>query len=223
MVRSDDSFNPGFSEHMLQEIESLQDLEDLLQEETISYEPIGTAPPIPYRKSSTYCPNINQNTTLSIFLNVIRNDLRQMKVQKIEDPQVRDFREAVETLKKEDNLTIKAADKGGNIVVMDTEQYKQMCQTILNNNEWYRKVPLIKAEQDKEKYNQLIEAAYKKQIISQTTLKFLQVENPVLQTFYSIPKIHKSRTNPTGRPIVSGKRSLTEKATCYGFTILHTG
>lgn len=61
------------------------------------------------------------------------------------------FRAQQETLAnitRNDEIIIKPSDKGGNVVVMDKTQYIEMCNKILNNQEWYKLVP----------YDNLIEA-----------------------------------------------------------------
>ncbi|CAJ0962483.1 unnamed protein product [Ranitomeya imitator] len=42
-----------------------------------------------------------------------------------------------------------------------------------------------------------------------------QVKFPVIPTFYMLPKVHKSLSNPPGRPIVSGIEGLYEKSCIY--------
>lgn len=43
--------------------------------------------------------------------------------------------QAILQLQNNRDITIKMADKGGNVVVMDTENYRQMCLDILCNEE----------------------------------------------------------------------------------------
>lgn len=38
-------------------------------------------------------------------------------------------------------IIVKPADKGGNVVIMDRYHHVNMCDTILNNNEWYQQIP----------------------------------------------------------------------------------
>lgn len=47
---------------------------------------------------------------------------------------------ALKTLGSEENLIIKAADKGGGIVVMDTQKYLRMCQSLIEDKETYKEL-----------------------------------------------------------------------------------
>lgn len=46
-------------------------------------------------------------------------------------------------LQDNDDTTIKPADKGGNIVIMNKDHYKQMCMKILDNQKCYTKISPI--------------------------------------------------------------------------------
>lgn len=93
-----------------------------------------------------------------------------------------------------------------------------MCNRILKNTEWYRKVSqgkLVKAQQE------LIYQAFHQGTIPKSTWEFLKTEWPCIPTFYSLPKVHKNLTKPPGRPIISKCGSLTEKASILVDTHLH--
>lgn len=46
-------------------------------------------------------------------------------------------REAIKQLSEDRSIVIKEADKGGSVVIMDSEHYKTMAHDILNDNEYY--------------------------------------------------------------------------------------
>ncbi|KAM9319580.1 Fanconi anemia group B protein [Gastrophryne carolinensis] len=122
---------------------------------------------------------------------------------------------ALKELEKNSDLIFKQADKGGNIVLMTRTQYEQMCNKILDNKEWYKKLQMTKLLEDEVEYNHILNATREHNIITKQTWEFLQVDKPTTQTFYTLPKIHKSPKNPPGRPIVLGMGSLTSKASEY--------
>ena len=45
--------------------------------------------------------------------------------------------EAIKRLSEDRSIVIKEADKGGSVVVMDSEHYKTMAYSTLNDNEYY--------------------------------------------------------------------------------------
>ena len=52
----------------------------------------------------------------------------------------KDERLKLRYLSENRNLTIKAADKGGKIVIMDTADYIEHCELLLNDREFYEKL-----------------------------------------------------------------------------------
>lgn len=91
-------------------------------------------------------------------------------------------------------------------------EHAYMVWNILNNQEWYRRIPEIFLERMTKEYRNLITEAYLKGIIDKKTLEFLNIKTPKTPTLYALPKIHKSLIQPPGRPIVSGIGCLTESA-----------
>ena len=95
------------------------------------------------------------------------------------------------------NLTIKGADKGGKIVIMDTEDYIEHCKLLLNDRECYEKLDanptLIYAEEVKQKIDDMLKNNY----IRKEEYNYLaeNLENPRTPLFYGIPKINKLLTH----------------------------
>lgn len=110
------------------------------------------------------------------------------------------------------SITIKPADKGGNIVLMDNATYTSMCSKILMNKNWYSKIIRDIMDRFNQEYYSLIDSTYANKVINKTIWEYIITKFPVVLTFYSLPKIHKDRLNPTGRPIISGMESIGENA-----------
>lgn len=85
-----------------------------------------------------------------------------------------------------------------------------MCMKILNNTDWYRPIKLETITLFNEEFYILVDRALNNNIISNQLWKFIPTSFPVIPTFYSLPKIHKNKMDPPGRPIVSGNESITE-------------
>lgn len=51
--------------------------------------------------------------------------------------------------------------------------------------------------------------------ITADEFSYMFVEHPITPIFYALPKIHKSLTNPPGRPIVAGIGSVTERISSF--------
>lgn len=80
------------------------------------------------------------NSNAATFLRLINNDFEKLKIKTCKNKNL-DAQEikAHEQLSSNDQITIKPADKGGNIVILDNEDYTTMCNKILKNQEWYRR------------------------------------------------------------------------------------
>lgn len=116
------------------------------------------------------------------------------------------------SLQNNKELIIKSADKGGNLVVMDRSNYEQMCLHVLQNREWYKPISQTVIEAYYREYKNIITKAFANNLIDKPTLNFLNTQEPRVPTFYALHKVHKSLTNPPGRPIISGSGCLTENA-----------
>ena len=110
------------------------------------------------------------------------------------------------------NLTIKGADKGGKIVIMDTADYIEHCELLLNDREFYEKLDanptLIYTKEVKQKIDDMLKNNY----IMKQEYNYLaeNLEYPRTPLFYGLPKIHKIFDSfPPLWLIVSGFNSCT--------------
>lgn len=123
--------------------------------------------------------------------------------------------QALKKLRTYSHLTIKPADKGGCIVVMDNDKYKKICLDILNNPTWYKPISFEIMEQFMVDFYQLVDDAFHSGIINKNNWKFIRTPLPRLSTFYCLPKVHKPGPDLKGRPIISGSGNLTEGASKF--------
>ena len=121
-------------------------------------------------------------------------------------------------LHNNNNIVIKPAGKGSSIVIMNTSDYISEANRQLNNNDHYGILTEDPTHKFNTHINNLINQAWRLNIIDEPTYNNLQTKNPRIPTFYLLPKIHK-KDNP-GRPIVNGIGSVTEKISAYVDTFL---
>lgn len=119
-------------------------------------------------------------------------------------------RQALTSVTNQHQSTIKRSDKGGNIVVMNSDQYRTMCMKILSNKDWYKLIPRLLIEKFDKEFYSLVDSAYLYNTINKQTWDYIRASHSSISTFYSLPKIHKDKEHPPGRPIVSGRGGLTE-------------
>ncbi|UYV66881.1 hypothetical protein LAZ67_4003212 [Cordylochernes scorpioides] len=108
-------------------------------------------------------------------------------------------------LSKNKNITISRADKGGSVVILNTEDYINRMKTHLNNTEFFIKIEPQEASKSITAFKKSIHQLLKNLIIDQSLKKQI-LENPGTHPYiYGLPKIHKKNT-PL-RPIVAYNQS----------------
>lgn len=130
-------------------------------------------------------------------------------------------RKALVYLQKNVDIVIKPTEKGGNLVIMNRENYEQMCMIILLNREWYRPISKTVIHNYCMEYRNIIHKAFLDNIIDKQTWNYLNIKDPKIPTFYALPKVHTFLTNPPGRPNISGCGSLADNASSLVDSYLH--
>lgn len=92
--------------------------------------------------------------------------------------------QALKQLQTYTHLEIKQSDKGGNVVVMDVEYYKQLCLKILNNREWYKQISPLLIGNVNLQFNNILHEALQREVISMTIIEFLFTPHSKMATFY---------------------------------------
>ena len=91
-------------------------------------------------------------------------------------------------LQNNPDITIKPADKGGSIVIMNTVDYVKEAQRQLFNQDHYKTLD----KDPKIPYNRyiyhLIYQAWRMEIIDETTKENFKIKNPKIPSFYLLPK-----------------------------------
>lgn len=92
------------------------------------------------KSKSDKFPPLSENLNLATFVNCVTNDIKKMHKHKRGGNLSQQETAALRLLCAQHSLTIKQADKGGNIVNMSNMQYKTMCLKILQNEAWYKRI-----------------------------------------------------------------------------------
>lgn len=102
-----------------------------------------------------------------------------------------DQRQALKELQNNPNIIIKEADKGGAIVVMDREYYKEKILEMLQDSEIYKEIPSCMDKNTLGKIQTLI-SQYGGCLTDKEKDFLVKFENHNSQ-FYGLPKVHKSQ------------------------------
>jgi hypothetical protein len=120
--------------------------------------------------------------------------------------------QAIRELQNMDNkITIKQADKGACVVVMNRSDYIKEAEKQLANPTFYLAVDENLTEKHNTEILKFIDEMYEQGEIDISVLNYLQETEKRTPKFYLLPKIHKGITPPPGRPIVAAIGSPTEK------------
>ena len=112
---------------------------------------------------------------------------------------------------KNRKIRISVADKGGAVIVQDTSAYVAEIEKQLTNERHYLRIKNEPTSQIAKLSNTLVHDLFDAKHITEETCKG-QLSNPTPCSVTSaLPKVHKTLTNPPGRPIVSGVNDPTEK------------
>ncbi|XP_043926713.1 adhesion G protein-coupled receptor E2-like [Protopterus annectens] len=88
------------------------------------------------------------------------------------------------------------ADKGGAIVVMDYLAYHNEALRQLSDTSYYKQLKLDPTLRFKAEIDRFLEVSVTQGVITEKVAKELQVEEPIHQYLYLLPKIHKDPKNP---------------------------
>ncbi|XP_040296015.1 uncharacterized protein LOC121007839 [Bufo bufo] len=173
---------------------------------------------------SNFVPVINE-PSVDAYISAVRQGISELRLSSTGKP---DFRypnlttaeiEALESLRSDPTLTLKPADKGGAVVVMDTTKYVHEIMRQLNDPQVYRILDSDPKFMIADIIRRCLREALSAGIIDGGLSDFLEVAHPVTPVIYVLPKIHKTLIDPPGRPIVSGSDSIFSG---IAFTLIHS-
>lgn len=146
------------------------------------------APPRPSPQISKFCSELRAGISNILDLKPICN------LSKME-------RNFIKTLKEDQSIVIKKADKGGGIAVLNTSDYVDKISTMLNDSKVYSKPLAIDVFRTKEDADGLLFNLFRRGRITHKQFRFLTEFIPRNPHFYGLPKLHK--TGAPLRPVVS--------------------
>ena len=118
---------------------------------------------------------------------------------------------ALTNLRENKSILIKKADKGSNVAIQNVDDYVQEGLRQLGDEKFYKKLDYDPTEEFRNKIHTELERMFAKKEISEKTFLFLVKGGKRRSIFYMLPKIHKNKIPPPGRPIILSVNSPTEK------------
>ncbi|XP_069493449.1 uncharacterized protein [Ambystoma mexicanum] len=196
--------------------------EKFMEEQNI---PLGLAQETKLKEKSKFTPILPPENVIDTFCKVVQKELRDIYINnkmnqhaklKIRNNLTPNQSQALNNLKNNPEITIKSSDKGGNIVLLNTEDYIHMALTHLKDHKCYEKIkenPFIKIS---EQWKTMSSHWKDLELLNEDEYRYMITTNPITPTIYFLPKIHKKYINlPTSRPIINGIGSITEHISEY--------
>lgn len=157
-----------------------------------------------------------------MFKKLVLRDLEALEStkMKIRHNISKEDRLCLQKLASDDSLTIKPADKGGGLVILDTEVYRQEVERQLNDATFYRRVEQDPTPTVQRQVKLVLSEGLALDFISKELFEFIYIEFPRVPVFYILPKIQKPGFPHRGHPIVALQKSLLENISKYVDSLL---
>ena len=163
-----------------------------------------------FKKKSDWNPPKSKNDNLEAFINTTKSEIKSnlLPNKKINNLS-KNERTAIKNLSERNDITIKPADKGSAVVVMDTQQYIEEGNRQLKNTNFYKQLQSDPTDSITTEIRNILAEMHENGHIDKDTFNYLVPENCSPGRFYMLPKLHKEGI--PGRPIVSANGHPTEK------------
>ena len=166
-----------------------------------------------YKKPSKWTPSPGRDQALDCYISGVERAILQhaSNKNKLRSNITRQEREAIKSLKRDNNIVIFQADKGAAVVVQNrkdylAEAYKQLNGTDENGSKVYQPVSADPTSDFVIRVKEAVQEAHSKEVINTDTANYLKIENAQPGNIYFLPKIHKPQRPP---PICNTIKSAT--------------
>ena len=163
----------------------------------------------PFKKKSKFDPK-RKDAAIELYLSHLEEEISSLDYKVGYSNLTKGERDVVYSLKNDNSMIIKEADKGSAVVVWDREDYLKEAKNQLNDENLYKELtgnvegPLEKI------IKTVLKKVKDRRDISDNTVDYFLVNNPKLGKFYLLPKIHKRLQNVPGQPVISNSGYYTE-------------
>ena len=164
-----------------------------------------------FKKKSKFDPK-RKDAAIELYLSRLEEEISSLDYEVGYSNLTKGERDAVYSLKDDNSIIVKEANKGSAVVVWDRDDYLREAKNQLNDKNVYKELtgdvegPLEKI------IKTFLKKIRDRRDISDSTLDYFLVNNPKLGRFYLQPKIHKRRP---GRPAISNSGYYTENISAF--------
>ncbi|XP_053556368.1 uncharacterized protein LOC128647639 [Bombina bombina] len=162
------------------------------------------------RKPSTFEPH-NCSASTKTYVRLVTQDMEQERTTKTWKHNLTSIEKtAIKTLQDDHSLIIRPADKGGAIVLMNYDDYREDILTQLADANTYSMLTKDPTTMYKKQIDGILQMGLQQGYLTDKLYDFCVTQYPRIPILYTTPKIHKTLHKPPGRPIVSAVQSLTQ-------------
>ena len=151
------------------------------------------------RKSLWQPPRGSVSSEVETFISVFHESVKQASAtHPTSDAQnlSKEERLALKQLQNRTDIVIRPADKGSAVVVQDTTAYRDEVTRQLSDDNFYKKLDRDPTVQNNAKIRQAVGSLQERGVINSKTARDLVETKIKTPHFYTLPKIHKSTSNP---------------------------
>lgn len=148
-----------------------------------------------------------QDPSINVFEKQVLKDICNLeKIRyKVKHNITREQFSGLHDLARDKSLTLKPADKGDGIVLLDTDIYVQEAYRQLNDTSSYSRINHDPTNSIMNIIRLTLHEALSLDFIDKNLADFLTVDFPRIPRFYLLPKIHKPEFPLRSRPIVAAQ------------------
>lgn len=158
------------------------------------------------RNKSLFNPPTGTAGHIDVFKKTILNDLQDLKIKRVLDPGI--IKNGIKKLEARKDIVLRQADKGGAIVIQSKVDYNEELNRQLNDTDTYQILPSNPTVRYKKELAKVIQKGSDKGLLNKKETLYLQPKTCRVPIIYTLPKIHKDKLKPPGRPIVNGINSV---------------
>eukprot|EP00079_Xenopus_tropicalis_P034390 XP_017948161.1 PREDICTED: uncharacterized protein LOC108646244 [Xenopus tropicalis] len=151
---------------------------------------------------------------LSLLHDNIKKEHKLLTAKKKDNLTLKE-KQALKSLERDENIVIRKADKGGQIVILDRNDYFKEAHRQLSDSTTYKLLEKNPTASFQQELDILVQEALMFKVIDDKLASFFKIENPKTAIFHYLPKVHKKERPPPGRPIIAGIGSLGENLCEY--------
>ena len=166
----------------------------------------------------TFTPEFGREWCLDNYLSTQEQAVKTMRGRYQRSNITQEEEEDIQSLRRNKNIVIFPADKGGGLVIQNRESYIKIVEEHLDlkdkdGNNVYQQLHSDITSDISKRVENAVDEALLLQVIDRDTADGLKVNSPKAGNLYCLPKIHKNpgSRSPPPRPICNSKQTPTER------------